>query len=643
MRLTALRTRICSSFVVALACGLFASRVVAQSDDSREPEQPAQPLVVVTSASVNRVVERGLFLCNLVGRPLSREEFWSALSPPPGVAEFQGIDRTKPIGIAAFYEKTAPLAAEENVDDAADSPADATKPVTDPQTPDDEVPPSPEVESKPDPNDPFRLIEPVFTLFDDLSRSVFYVPVTDLDAVLTLLELVPDQDRPGVYFEKGSTDQSPVFARRRGDYLILGGNVDLVTNCPDPATIFQQQSDDKDVVVSFRSQGLPTRVRELWAFLVKFGFRMSLERQEDEAEHDYDLRRAWGTLVGGLLNLAVSHIDAVNVVLNVDPARREVVSTVDLVGPENGKLVQFGREVSLAYSPFAETWDEHGRFALGVSLSIPYRHSRPISVALKKWTEAQLGLDLQRIGAIGTSIEIATKLVELGTLDLLCIGPASDENWSPVLALKFPHDTDFPRNFRGLLKSVQQLTPSSRQHLQLDAASVADLPVHALTSSALQKVLGPLFEEITAIGNQFFLSATPDAICLATSTEPPTKSLPPALTQFLEKSAEAAQAPADAVRPVNGQRLECALFRLSLHMRNWKCYSNSDAADSPADASIIAPTAAGGQSGDQVVPAIAGEKPDGLHLVLRPSPTGLRLTIQLEEALVAFIAREFAH
>lgn len=665
-----------------IAClSLLLGGLIAPVRADNSPTEDAavdHPILVVAVASIDRLVERTTTLLESAGRDASPEAIRKirTIIDPASASTMKGIDTTKPIGILTFFTlnvglqqsnagESSAVPAKPKQDSSAESSskkraasdaATKKKPAADAikkkneandDSPCDEAP----IDSDPAEPKPTELgvdSEPGFDSMDvlggimdeagqfGLDRAVVAIPMTNFNELITSLGLTPVEGEHHAYDDASGNTWG---VRRSGDYLLFGSDPDLVAHTADPRSLLRSVLGKQDVAVSFQTKGLPIGLRTLGAEGLKSVYAATLQQRDDEPAHEYKLRRALGDLQLELLDIAVSQIDEVNLGLRLDPDKREFVVEFDLAGKADGKLAKFAAEWTPKRSPFAGLWQEDGTMSLGLSLALPERHAKPIAAALREQVKRFGDESGGNIGPYGPLISIyntGIKLIETGQLDLLMTSAGTGESSKAILGIKVPGGPQFPEQFQKHLELLQTLEWSDSKSWSLAAGAVNGLPVHRLTWGMIDTLFGfgiSGFEQLPG----FSIVATPDALWLASAGKDNPEIVPDLLKLAVEHvTTKPARSTASTTRKVSP-------LRLTFHTREIKFgEGESLPPDNNVDPKIRQAQleqAAKEKQEYEIIQAFFQEKGDAIHAELRPTSTGLKLTLQLEEALVAAFGR----
>lgn len=632
------------NFLQSIAClslWLGGIQSLAIADDSAAVVED-HPIVVVTAASIDRLLERGALLSELAGGSLTKESL-AAATVQDGQSLLKGVDRTKPAGVMLFFSLDAVMRSGDSpIKKAKTSNKDAgEEPLGDKRNP-------PRVEGQAEAADESESDDNASSFgFDqalngfDAERMVTFVPFTNFDEVLEALKLTPVSEASGTYttpafdfFGHGNS----IAIRRIGSYMLIGKDVDLLAHCPDPRSLVRPLLGNHDLVVSFQAKGLPAGLRTLGAQAVKFGYAATVQQRDGEPKAEYELRRAAGDLVAELLDLALSHIDAVNCGLRIDPKQKQLVVEFDVAGAENGKLAKFAKEWTPKRSHFSGLWQEEGPISLGLSLAIPDRHSKAITTAMRSYVQQANVIEKHWLDEFAPLVKVTTKLIESGQLELLLTTVGTNDDGSAILGIKLPSGPKFPEQFQQMLEQSKFLKEWGAV-FATEVDAVNGYPVHTAPYTILNKLFSITIGESDKQQGSYALTATPDAIWLAWSNGPNRQTVPDLLRLAVE------QPSSKPVKSAGSNASNIAPLRITFHS-SIASSGTSGTVDpnetNPKVRQAQLEQAAREKQEQEVVSAIFQEKGDAVRFELRPSATGLQLTIRLEEAYLALYGHYFA-
>jgi hypothetical protein len=255
------------------------------------------------------------------------------------------------------------------------------------------------------------------------------------------------------------------------------------------------------------------------------------------------------------------------------------------------------------------------------------------------------GGDLGPYGPLIGIYNTGIKLIESGHLDLLMTSSGSSENGQSILGIKVPGGPQFPEQFQKHLELLQSLSWSDSKSWSIAADSVSDLPVHRLTWGLMDTLYG---FGASGFGQSpgFSIVATPDAIWLASTT----KENPVIVPDLLKFAVE--HVTTKPTRAAGSSTRKVSPLRMTFHTREIKVGESESSplnknGDQPVEVKFDNPKVRQAQLEQaekikkeyEIIQAFFQEKGDAIHAELRPTSTGLKLTLQMEEALVASFGR----
>ena len=288
--------------------------------------------------------------------------------------------------------------------------------------------------------------------------------------------------------------------------------------------------------------------------------------------------------------------------------------------------------------------------SFALSLAFPERHSKPIAAALREYISRVGGLEKMTIDTFGFSplVNIGIKLIETGQLDVLLTSVGSSDNGSMILGIKVPGGPQFPEQFQQMLERLKSFGLIEADRLTIAADSVNAIPVHRISYNVLGELFGSEDDNTDPSSGHLSLVATPDAIWFATSG----KDNPSFVPDLLKLAVD--QASSKSPNLTTSASRKVLPFRLTFHSREIKFSESTPPSQEEEKGSKVRQAkgeAAGkvqqakleqekkAQAELEVIKSFFQEKEDAVHAELRPTATGFKLTVQLEEAFVALFGR----
>lgn len=263
-----------------IAAAQDASARAGQSDQEQGfslIQEGTRPLASVTFASANRFVEEARYIFDAAGHPESftKVEDWLAAT----LNNLEGFNRDKPFGVMVFLP----------------------------------------------------------AVFPPLPEFVAYVPVDAIEDAQKLIEKAPvvvrkDPTLEGRYELIGPRQTIPVLIRNGYAFFPLGNNVSetvLDRELPEPAQLVASQARMFDVSLTLDIASIPPATRVLLTNIITSGISAQLQQRDDEPEGAYEMRRAEGERALGALKQVLEECD--RIILGLDVVQEEQAINMDMV------------------------------------------------------------------------------------------------------------------------------------------------------------------------------------------------------------------------------------------------------------------------------------------------------------------------
>jgi hypothetical protein len=581
------------------------------------------PLAIVAVSSIDRLRERARQCADVAGRPESADGIFSALILEEELGELfqnEGFDPTRPVGFMSFFKSSgeANQAATDGEDDA------------------------PRSENEfPDIFDPNELLEAL------ISEPVMFFPVRDANlfvpALAKLMDepLIPTPGKPG-YFQDDEGDQQPV--RIVGKYVVICTDGIVDRQIPDIDGLCRPLLTGRDAVVSIQARGIPKPLRTLYGEAIKMAFGATLQRFDDESDLAFRWRTALGAFQLELLDIAVSHIEEINIGLKFDPAKVEAAFDMEIVGPKNGKLAQLCNGLSGKRSFFAELAGDDSPFNLEISTALSPRLTKPLVDALRMRPEFDVGWENHQdaTAALGELFRTLANTIEAGHLDVAATSRGPAERRVNMLGLRVATNPQLVPAVQILLDQVGKLNVD--QELQLGIDSIDDRPIHRLPPPFFYFRVDALVSDPFGVDStlpkdtSLWITATPQSLWFAwangdSATAPDElKDAIRSVNQPASRTAASAKAPA----PV----------QMVLHTRDWPVSIAADDAALKSNNDEVRQAALKEldqrKQRGEVIQTAFRERPEAVRFEVRPSDTGLRMRMTVEEAYLTWFGQIMA-
>jgi hypothetical protein len=425
------------------------SRTAARSNSNSAFDHP---MGLVAFASVDRLKARSESLAEVLGHPgAGTKLLMGMVDGDEGIAKLlnsPGLDSTRPIG-AMFYPNWFAVG-EEN--------PDVSKFDTDELT-----------------SDPLNfVVEGMATIFVENSTLVLCVPCKDRDVLLAVVqEILGHQDKA-----LKSVEEQPGFFRFGDDedlrigfahgYLLVIQDECAVKqfdrNYPDFAGLARSSLGKNGFVYALYRKGLPLLVRDVMGPAFKMVFAARFQQQDEESEIEFRMRTMSGNLQMQLLDLAISHVEEFRITGHVDSATRSIHVEPELIGAKGGKLARFFGDIKLGSSLFANQPTEDAVLAASMTLPLSAKDWKPTVEALYSFART-----LENRGSADV-IRAFARTIESGQFELYSYNP----NWNEgLIALRISGGEAFPEQFQEMLGHLSNPPP-----FQVAFDSVDGVPIH---------------------------------------------------------------------------------------------------------------------------------------------------------------------
>ncbi len=603
---------------IAIAAWMFLFSIAACPMTFAQPQLALthdQPLVVVALASVDRLRARAKTLAESLGTPEIAEKL--LLAHVGGDDDFAtlldspGIDSTRPIGIMTYPEWFS---------DEGD--------VVAPDLPviDDGI--------------AENLLAFLANLSVEHATLVFCLPVKDREQILETISQVADEtfspmpDRTGWYQAKDDEDLRITFV---GRYLLLVAGKQWDRNYPEFDQVVKPSLGKNGFVYAIHKRGLPKVIRDDAAEALKLGLMASLQRHDGESDYSFRWRTVLGPMRTELIDLLLSHLDEIRITGHVDSVTKNTLIDVEFVGPKDGKLARYAQGLTGKGSSLTRLWNEDASFSLGLSWPLNSKQSKPIVDALRTPVPRE-GASTEESAQLGLWMgmqEAFARTVDGGQLDLWISSPDGRDG---LIAVKINGDSKFPELFEAWFGSLPR---TDADGLSLSADSVEGFPIHHAASGepAVFTFESPFTLPET---KSTWWAATPQAIWFGWSMVEGSE-----CPAWFKSTIEASLT--KAAEPMAGGRSRTP-FRMT--MRGWGASPTievpAEDGDSPKEIQQATATAAVGRQGkteqqERERGGILRDHPNAIHTELRPTSTGLKVSVSFEEAYFRWYASMLAH
>ncbi len=280
---------------------------------------------------------------------------------------------------------------------------------------------------------PFGIFVYVPVAFPPLPEFLAFVPIDSVEDARKLVEKAPvlvrqDPEREGRYEIVGPQQTVPMLLRNGYAFFPIGNNPPasaLDRELPEPTDLVASQARQFDVAVTLDIASIPAGTRTLFSSLITSGMSPQLQRRDDEPEGAYRVRRAEGERVMSALRQLLDECD--RVILGVDVVKEQHAVNFEIVvdALAGTKMLQEIFESTTKSSQFIPLLDDTAPVSISMSTVMNERDKNA-------WVEMLDGLklefarqiDIHRLGAptdehgaVGQALSAVQETVKSGHLD----------------------------------------------------------------------------------------------------------------------------------------------------------------------------------------------------------------------------------
>ncbi len=438
------------------AVPLISPDLAQAADRKTERTAPAvdHPLGIVAFASVDRLRARAETLADVLGQTGSGDKLLVGMMGDdddiPKILNSPGLDTTRPIGMMSYpnwFGSDNPQAGDEVPDFDLDRMFD----------------------------DPLDLLAGgAFTIFSENATVVICIPCKDRNLLLETIrgvleddgESLQDADGQPSWYQLGEESDVRVgFVHKYLLVVIDDGEVKhFDRNYPDFGSLARSSLGKNGFVYALYRKGLPALVRDVMAPAFKMAFAARFQRQDEEPEIAFRMRTMSSSLQMQLLDLAISDIEEFRIGGRVDGTTRAIHVEPEVIGAKGGQLAKFFNDGKGANSRLSSQPTEDAVFAAAMTLPLPAKDWKPTADALHAFAQSQ--------GKTAASdvIRAFAKTIESGQFELYTYNPSWNQG---LIALRLNGGAGFPEKLQGALAQLSDPPP-----FELAVDSVEGVPIH---------------------------------------------------------------------------------------------------------------------------------------------------------------------
>lgn len=622
--------QLCKGLFFGLACLIWAGTGFAQTDEKSDEkedkgfsliEEGTRPLATVTFASANRFVDEARYVFDASGSPDSFKLVEDLLDTR--LNGLKGFNRDKPFGIMVYL----PVA----------------------------IPPLPEF--------------------------IAFVPVDSVEDAQKLVEQAPvviskDPVEEGRYEIIGPNRTIPMLMRGGYAFIPLGDNPSptiLDRELPDPEKLLASQARQFDVSMTLDIASIPPGTRVLLTNLITAGVSTQLQQRDDEPEGAYRMRKAEGERSIAALKQLLEECDRIT--MGVDVVRDEHAVNFDMVvdAVSGTKLFDEIFDSTTRPSYFIPLLDDTAPVSFSMS-SIVNERDRNAYIEMLDGLKMELVRQIEinnlgpvpdENGAIGQALTSLQKTLEEGHMDMFSqFYSDKSDKLAIVGAMRIQEGEGMSAGLQDALGRLREASDIEKAgEITVGYGEHLGITFHRFSF----KQQPPPATEVFGSNIGITIGSSPTAIWWCIGGEDSFDQLKTVMTQL----DEALKNPQERERPANFRLIVNTNKLIEMQQKVSKSIAAAQAAEQAAEAgaenSAAAPAADGGQGNPGAPNASPGEGrgrgrgnaafarrrdeagrifretlaegDDRIEVDFRPTETGGRMRMRLEEGFVRILGR----
>jgi hypothetical protein len=281
---------------------------------------------------------------------------------------------------------------------------------------------------------PFGLMVYLPAIFPPTPEIVAFVPVDSIDDAQKLIEKAPvvlkkDAKLPDRYEIIGPNQTVPMLIRDGYAFFPFGRNPDpavLDRDIPNPAQLVASQARQFDVAVTLDIASIPAGTRILLTNVITSGISTQLQQRDDEPDGAYQMRRIEGERVLASLKQLLDECE--RIILGVDVVQNEHAVNMDVVieAAPGSKMMEEILSSSSKPSYFIPLLDDSAAVSLSSSSILNERDRKAFSEILdglrtelfRQIEERSLGPIPDENGPISHAITAIQTTLQQGHVDM---------------------------------------------------------------------------------------------------------------------------------------------------------------------------------------------------------------------------------
>ncbi|MBS0206704.1 MAG: hypothetical protein JSS49_27825 [Planctomycetes bacterium] len=502
---------------LARCCVLFA--ILAVSPIARAADEESNtidyPLVVINSASVQRLRDNARFMFETAERPemVNVVDKWTETT----LKELKGIDRTRPFGLMMYLPSG----------------------------------------------------------FVGAPIGISYIPITDADEAMQTLSygtgvITPVDGKKG--YDTIRYGESFVLRTRKvGGYLFLvgpdGDETTLEKNFPDPTKLTSRISSQYDIAVSLQIKNVPPGMRSLFLEFLKISAQAELQQRDGEPDSVYRLRRANGDTWLEFIDRVVNQGEEVTLGVKMDPEGRKANIDFEIAGTSDSKLAKFFQDMAGKRTYFGNLLTNPSTFTMSTSWLLSEKQ-RPMLTSFFEAAKKDVSAGAEKNSLEGISkvidplFKVLMSTAESGHMDAIAqLVGTEPGKYALLVGTRLTGGRNLPNQVADLIQYIKDNGSGNEQisKVEIGANEIDSFPVHRLQVNPPDKPGQRMFGETAHV----YLYASPQALWFAFGGD--------AAMDTLRDSVAQTALPQDPQQSRN--RIP---FLFVTHANNWLTVANDD-------------------------------------------------------------------
>lgn len=449
-----------------------------------------------------------------------------------------------------------------------------------------------------------------------------YIPITNLDDALQTIALqngvITAVDGKKGYNDIRYGENLRFRTRQVGGYLFMvgpdadGDETFLDKNFPDPVKLTSRLSSQFDLAVSLQIKNVTPTMKQVFLEFLKISAQAELQQRDGEPDSAYRLRRANGDSWLELVDRIVTQGEELTIGARMNPETRKANIDFEIAGSSDSKLAKFFQDMAGKRTHFGNLLQNPSTFTLSASWLLSDKQ-RPLmanffEAAKKDLTEAATKQNIEGVGKVTDPLFKAFMATsDAGHMDLVAQLVGTEPGQFALIAgFKVIGSRSLPNQMSDLMQFIKDHPNNSEliEKLEIGTSEIDSFPVHRLPINPPDRPGQRMFGESA---NLYFYTA-PQALWFAFGGDTALDTLRDAVAQ--------------TALPQNPQQSRDRIpFMFVTHASNWLNVGEVE------------------DEGKKRVRDSFKNDNDALHVLVRPTDSGVRVRAEFEEGFIALMGR----